>query len=319
MATTQQSHPEWEKEHSLTAPSDRDRENKWRPDQGAPALTEDEVKVAIDTLDNNSFTSKFPRVDRTYADPPIPLQAVGLVSFTPAKGATPNSNGLFGFAKLRGNYATELEAKQRAEAIIRNIDSYHQIYHTYVGRPFPITASSKYSAETDEIDIRKEMTASVSQSIKSKKNKENKEMAEIKQREEELLAESRKDPEDVDPYEEYITLRVKKAQLSWTYLEHIKKMEEVKGIILTTRNRLNVLEEKDPEYKEKYFAKYVKAREDVGLTMDPKKAGQNFMKFLVEDAVLPGIDDLDEKESSNESSNESSKESSNESSKDDSA
>ena len=159
MTTTQQSHPEWEKENSLTAPSDRDRENKWRPDQGAPALTETEVESAIQTLDNTDFTGKFPRVDRTYSDPPIALQAVGLVSFTPAKGATPNKDGVFGFAKLRGNYASQLEAKQRAEEIIRNIDSYHQIYHTYVGRPFPITASSKYSAETDEIDIRKAMTA----------------------------------------------------------------------------------------------------------------------------------------------------------------
>lgn len=296
MATMQQSHPEWEKEHSLTAPSDRDRENRWRPEQGAASLTEEEVKVAVETLDNTSFISKFPRVDRTYADPPIPLQTFGLVSFTPAKGATPNTNGLFGFAKLRGNYASELEAKQRAEAIIRNIDSYHQIYHTYVGRPFPITASSKYSAETDEIDIRKEMTASVSQSIKSKKQKENKEMEEIKQREEALLAESRRDPEDVDPYDEYITLRVKKAQLSWTYLEHTKKIAEVKDIIIKTRARLEELEKKDSEFKEKYYAKYVKAREDVGLTMDTEKAGQNFMKFLVEDAVLPGIDDVDAKD-----------------------
>ena len=292
----QQAHPEWKKEHSLTAPSDRDRENRWRPDQGAAALTEEEVKSAVETLDNTSFISKFPRVDRTYADPPVPLQTFGLVSFTPAKGATPNSSGVFGFAKLRGNYATQLEAKQRAEAIIRNIDSYHQIYHTYVGRPFPITASSKYSAETDEIDIRKEMTASVSQSIKSKKQKERKEIEEIKQREEALLAESRRDPEDVDPYDEYITLRVKKAQLSWTYLEHNKKMAEVKDIIVKTRARLEELEKGDSEFKEKYYAKYVKAREDVGLTMDAKEAGQNFMKFLVEDAVLPGIDDVDAKE-----------------------
>lgn len=294
MATMQQAHPEWEKEHSLTAPEDRDREKRWRPEQGAPDLTEEEVTEAIKTLDNTDFITKFPRVDRTYADPPVPLQTIGLISFTPAKGATPNKNGVFGFAKLRGNYASQLESQQRAEEIIRKIDSYHQIYHTYVGRPFPITSSSKYSAETDEIDIRKEMTASVSSSIKSKKKEESKEMEEIKQREEALLAESRQKPEDVDPYDEYITLRVKKAQLSWTYLEHAKKMEEVKGIILETRKRIADLEEQDSEFKDKYYAKYVKAREDVGLTMDPKEAGQNFMKFLVEDAVLPGIDDVKE-------------------------
>jgi len=291
MATELDLHPEWKKENSLTSPSDRDRENKWKPEQGAPALTEPQVDKAIKELDNDSFTKKFPRVDRTYADPPIPMQTIGLISFTPAKGATPNDKGVFGFAKLRGNYASVLEAKQRAEEIIRRIDSYHQIYHTYVGRPFPITSSSQYSAETDEIDIRKEMTASVSSAIKSKKKKESNDMKEIKQREEALLAESRKDPEDVDPYEEYITLRVKKAQLSWTYLEHIKKLDEVKSIILSTRESLDKMEKDNSEFKTKYYDKYVKARADVGLNMDSEESGQNFIKFLVEDAVLPGIDD----------------------------
>ena len=291
MATAQQKHPEWDKENSLTAPKDRDREKRWRPEQGAAALTEEEVKSAIESLDNTSFTDRFPRVDRTYADPPIPLQTIGLISFTPAKGAIPNENGVFGFAKLRGNYASQLEASQRAEAIIRNIDSYHQIYHTWVGRPFPVTASSKYSAETDEVDMRKDMVKSVSSSIKTKKDKEQREMQEIKKREEALLAESRADPADADPYEEYITLRVKKAQLSWTYLEHIKKIEEIKEIIIRTRKELDIIDSKEPEFKTKYYEKYMKAREDVGLTLDKEKSGSNFMKFLVEDAVLPGIDD----------------------------
>ena len=144
-----QNHPEWEKESSLTTPDDRVRENNWRPEQGAPQLSENEVTSAMEELNNVSFTTKFQRVDRTYADPPPPLQTIGLLSFVPAKGAQPNANGVYGFAKLRGNYSTQQEADQRAEFLIRNVDSYHQIYHTYVGRPFPMTASSKYSAETN--------------------------------------------------------------------------------------------------------------------------------------------------------------------------
>ena len=293
-AEAQVMHPEWEKEHSLTAPADRDREAQWRPEQGKPPLTEDEVNAAMIELNNDAFVSKFPRHDRTYSDPPVPLQSIGLLSFTPAKGATANENGVFGFAKLRGNYGTAIEANQRAEELIRHVDSYHQIYHTYVGRPFPVTASSKYSAETEEIDIRKEATKAVSNDVKEKKNKEQRTVEEIKKREEALLAESRADPEDVDPYDEYITLRVKKAQLSWTYLEHLKKMEEIKGIIVRTRLELERLDEKDPEFKEKYYAKYMKAREDAGLQESKQDAEENFMKFLVEDAVLPGIDDVEE-------------------------
>ncbi len=290
----QDNHPEWDKESSLTTPSDRDRENRWLPEQGAPALDDGEVKEAMNSLNNVSFTRKFPRVDRTYADPPPNLQQIGLLSFVPAKGATPNSSGVFGFAKLRGNYATEIEANQRAEFIIRNVDSYHQIYHTYVGRPFPITYSSEYSAETDEVDIRKETTKAISSSIKDKKLDEQRTVDDIKEREEKLIEESKQDPDDVDPYEEYITLRVKKAQLTWTYLEHIKKMEEVKGILLKTRVRIEEMDGQDPEFSEKYYEKYMKARRDSGLNENAAESQDNFMKFLVEDVELPGIDDVKE-------------------------
>jgi hypothetical protein len=68
-------------------------------------------------------------------------------------------------------------------------------------------------------------------------------------------------------------------------------MAEVKDVILKTREDLKKLDEENSEFAENYYKKYVKAREDVGLDMDTEKAGQNFMKFLVEDAVLPGIDD----------------------------
>lgn len=284
-----QNHPEWEKESSLTTPDDRVRENNWRPEQGAPQLSESEVTSAMNELNNVSFTSKFPRVDRTYADPPPPLQTFGLVSFVPAKGAQPNANGVYGFAKLRGNYATQQEADQRAEFLIRNVDSYHQIYHTYVGRPFPMTASSKFSAETNEIDIRKEMTESISNDVKKKKQDELKTVQEIKDREEALVADTKK--EEVDPYDEYITLRVKKAQLSWTYLEHVKKMKEVKDIIVRTRKEILKMEEENSDYKEKYYDKYMNARKESGFKDTPEEMQANFMKFLVEDAHLPGIDE----------------------------
>ena len=289
MSNHVQNHPEWEKENSLTTPEDRDRENKWRPEQGAPQLSEKEVNSAMKDLNNSDFITKFSRVDRTYADPPPPLQNIGLLSFVPAKGAQPNQNGVYGFAKLRGNYATAQEADQRAEFLIRNVDSYHQIYHTYVGRPFPMTASSKYSADTNEIDIRKEMTESISNDVKQKKQDELKTVQEIKNREEELVADTKK--EEVDPYDEYITLRVKKAQLSWTYLEHVKKMKEIKDIILRTRKEIEKLEEDNSEYKEKYYDKYMNARKESGFKDTPEEMEANFLKFLVEEANLPGIDE----------------------------
>lgn len=280
-------------ESSLTTPSDRNLNKKWKPDMSTPPLAEDQVAPAMEELNITSFIEKFPRVDRTYADPPIHLQTFGLVSFIPAKGASPNNDGIYGFAKLRGNYASTIEADQRAEYLIRNVDSYHQIFHAYVGRPFPLTKSSDYSQETKEVDIRRGMTESISESIKKVKEDETQTIQEMKNREEELLAESKKAKDDdqtkepeVDPYEEYTTLCVKKAQLTWTLIEHINKLHQVRDSIINSRERLSELDVDHPDYKDKYYEKYMTARRAAGLPDDD----HSFIKYMVEDIPAPTID-----------------------------
>lgn len=279
-------HEEWAKEHSLSAPADRDRAVAWKPEQFEAALTPAETESAYKELNNTAFTSKFPRVDRTYADPPVQLQSIGLISFTPAKGAVANKDGVFGFAKLRGNYASEMEANQRAEYLIRNVDSYHQIYHTYVGRPFPITASSQYSADTQEIDIRRAAAESISSAVKEKKMEEKRTVDDIKQREEALRADTQADPEEKDPIEEYTTLRVKKAQLIFTYLEHQRLMKEVKASLIKTRSRVEHMDETDPTLKDRYYKKYMDARDTAGLVQSDADTQSNFIKYMVEDVDL---------------------------------
>ena len=272
------------KESSLTTPEDRDTENKWRPEQSHPSLTNEETVEAMKELNITSFVDRFPKIDRTFADPPVNMQNYGLFSFIPAKGSSPNENGVYGFAKIRGSYQSELEASQRAEYLIRNVDSYHKIYHTYVGRPFPLTESSKYSADTSDVDIKKDMVKNISHSIKDKKEEELKEIREIQQREKNLIEESKR--EEVDPYDEYITQRVKKAQLVFTYLEHQKKMVEVKEIIIKTRKVITEMDETYPTFNENYYEKYMQARRDAGITEEMKDTQDNFIKFLVEDVDL---------------------------------
>uniref|UniRef100_A0A6C0JNY1 Uncharacterized protein n=1 Tax=viral metagenome TaxID=1070528 RepID=A0A6C0JNY1_9ZZZZ len=282
MSEQQLVHPEWEKENSLTAPSDRDPTRTYQPNQGHPPLSEEDVVNAVSYLNNNTFVKKFLRVERRYADPVDPMQRIGLISFVPAKGATPNEKGVYGFAKLRGNYPTDAEAGERAEFLIRNADSYHQIYHAYVGRPFPCTISSDYSEETSEIDLRKTMTESVSTSIKQKKNDERREIKEIEDREKQLFAEAKQEEED--PLDFYTTLRVKKAQVTWTYLETQKKLDEMKATIIKTREQIEKMEGESEEYAKNYFKKYCDARSESGL--DNSANQDTFMKFLVEDVKL---------------------------------
>ena len=250
----------------------------------APPLTEQQVSSAIEALVDTTLVDKFPRIEKKFADPAIPLQTIGLFSFVPSKGATPDKDGVYGFAKIRGNFATTTEAMDRAELLIRTVDSYHQIYNTYVGRPFPVTLDPKYAAKVEEIDIKKKATEVISEDVKARRDKEKEEMDSIKDREKQLLAESKEDYKE-DPYERYTVLKVKKAQLVWGYAQTTKQLEEMKKVILKTRRDLEEMDQANPEYKEEYFARYLKARRDAGIP-DDHNTEDNFVKYMVEDLDL---------------------------------
>ena len=266
-------------------------------DKSAPPLTNDEVVAAVSENSAVDYIKKFPRIDRIFADPVITNQMIGLVSFVPAKGAKPNDKGIYGFAKLRGNYMTEEDANTRAETLIRDIDSANIIYHTYVGRPFPLTNSRKYAAETSEVDIRRDTTEAVSSKIKEQKADDQKKAEEMKDRQQELMDDvsGNRPQEDID-LDEYITLNVKKAQLSWTYLEHLKKLREVRDLIIKTRTEVVEADKVHPDFRDSFFDKYNGARGSSGLETDlSEDQKQNgFLRYLVEDVSLPGIDEVDE-------------------------
>jgi len=218
-------------------------------------------------LDHLNQKSEFLQVDRYYADPVQLNQNIGLISFVPSKGAQPDKDGIYGMAKVRGIYATEREADERAEFLIRNVDSFHDIYHVPVGRPFPITNSDKFSNEIKNIDIRKKTTQIISEDIMDKKRQEQKEMQEMKEREHHLLEESRKaqNNEPRDTFEEYITENVKRAQLIWTYHETKKKMDQMRIGFQKATERIQELDENYPLYKDQYRDKYMEARRESGI------------------------------------------------------
>lgn len=276
MASSSNEHPEWEHVNSLSAPADFDKEAlKYRPSQGV-TLNDAEVSAAMESLVVRDFVAKFPKVDKFYADPTIPGQQIALHSFVPAKGATPDKDGIYGMVKVRGVFATQREADERAEYLIRNADSYHSIYHSYVGRPFPLSRDKKYVANTVEIDIRKKTTETIDKDVKDKRDDERKQMEEIKDREKKLRDDV---SSDIDPEDRYTELQVKRAQLSWTYVETLKKLDEYKRIILKAREDIAALEEKNPEVREKYVEKYMAARREAGL----KENEESFLAYLTKD------------------------------------
>lgn len=287
-------------ESSLTNPHDRNKENKWKPETSASPLSQSETKEALKELNDTNNIDKFPKVDRVYADPAVPMQNVSLFSFVPSKGAKPDKNGIYGFGKIRGCFNSPEEANQRAEFLIRNVDSHHQIFHTFTGKPFPITLSSQFSSKVDEINLKKEMTKAISEDLRSKKLKEKREIEGIKEKEKKLLESSERARKDdgvseikhteEEEYEEYITKKVKLAQLSYLFLTHLEKLHEVKDLVLKTRSEVEKMDKENTTFKDKYFEKYMDARKAAGIKETKEEQDKTFMRFMVKDAKLPTID-----------------------------
>lgn len=263
---------------TLTTPGDH-QDTNYKPDSSLPPLTDTETKEAVSELDKPEFISKYPTVERRHADPTMPLQQIGLISFVPAKGATPNKHGVYGFAKLRGNFSSECEANQRAEKLIREVDSYHEIYHCYVGRPFPVTNDfMRFVKNVEEIDLKKQVSESVSADIKKKKAEEKKTVQEIEERKKALHEDVKAD--EGDPYDTYTTLRVKLAQVGFAYLDMEKKKQQMKEIILKTRVEIEKMDEESEDYKNAYVDKYMTARQKAGIA---DTTDDNFIKYLHSD------------------------------------
>lgn len=269
------------KQNSLTAPLDKDPSQEKSFQLGA-SMSEQQARSAVDTLNVTAFTDRFPRIEKFYADPNVPAtQTYSLVSFVPSKGAAPDSEGVYGMLKVRGCFGNQEEANLYAEHLIRNVDSYHSIYHTYTGRPFPIAASKKYISETSEIDIKKKVVDTNSAEIRKKRDEESQIMKQIESKQQELLQDTSEERK-VDPLDQYIELQVKKAHLVYTYSETLKKMDEMRTNIIKTREAIAKMDEEIPEYREKYMAKYREAREKSGLP----SSDMSFIRYMVEDIDL---------------------------------
>ena len=260
--------------HSLISPSDK--QNNIRSKNNT--FTDEEVEILQDKLNKDVRDLQ---VDKYYADPNQFGQNIALVSFIPSSGSKPDKDNIYGMMKVRGIYGTEEEANERAEFLIRNVDSYHEIFHCKVGRPFPITDSNEFANTVKSIDIRKKTTELISEDILNKKRQEKEEMMGIEEREKNLLEESKKAQagEKMDIFDEYITMNIKRAQLLWTYKETQEKLKQMKESYLTSIERIKEIDIEHPEYKEQYKEKYMEARRQAGIP-DEKNS---FVEYLALD------------------------------------
>ena len=235
-------------------------------------LTDEQTQYAMDEMN----VRYFPREEKYSIDPVYNGQKYCLHTFIPSKGATPDKDGVYGMIKFRGAFQSEDEMNERAEFLIRYVDSFHTVYHGYMGRYFPATVSSKYSEEVNEIDIKKKSIEVVSDSVKEAKLKERKEIEEIKEREKKLVAEVESDP---DPQEQYTCMRVKRAQLLYTITETLAKIEDMKKTCRETDDKIKQIDEASPHFKEQYLEKYMEARRNAGIP----ETDDSLIKYMGDD------------------------------------
>lgn len=275
---------------SLQSPTDKtnqkDQNNFNVKQKYTPPLDDEASAQAFSDLNKDM---SYIKVDRRYADPPLANQRIVLVSFVPSKTAIPDKDNIYGMMKVRGVFATEEEANEYSEHIIRNVDSLHEIYHAWVGRPFPVTTATGFEKELKSIDIRKKTIDLISDDILSRRKQDEKELKEIQEKEKRLLDESKKAKEDIpqDPFDCYITEQVKRAQLIWTYRETKKKLEQMKDIVRVSNETIASMDLEHPEYMAQYKEKYMKVRRESGIPDDD----DSFIRFLGQDNV-EDLDDL---------------------------
>ena len=239
-------------------------------------LTKEQTIAAVKDLSVKTELKSYPRVDGPLCDPPLRMQNVGLFSFIPASGATPNEHGIYGFAKIRGVFASDIESDQYAVELIRNCDSMNQILHVKVGVPFRIATNSKYSEEVKKVDPA--MKADLTEEMKRGRQAEKRKVRELQKKEEALRDDV--DKTDREPLDVYIELRTKRANLLWALEQHEMKMKELPPLIDKAQIEIEKMDKEDSSYQEKFYAQYMNARKQAGIKDDSKTMTDTFMKFM---------------------------------------
>lgn len=225
--------------------------------------------------DTNFLKLEFPRSRRVRVDPEIANQKIALVTFIPSKGATPDEDGCFGVAKVRGVFSNVEEADEWASNLIRNFDSYAEIDFVYVGKEFPVMNDNLvYVKETREVDVRKILDKTTKEYLDRKREQEKQQIAEIKQRQKEL--QELPAEEDKESLDYYVKLRVKRATSLMRKDEARAVVTQCNQVIEQTGAELATVEEKHPDFARQYLEQYEKALQETGI----KTTDNPLMKYM---------------------------------------
>ena len=253
----------------------------WKPSPLEP-LTGKALNDAFEDLCINRVS--YATCDRKYNDPEINGQTYALYSFIPSKGVQPDSDGFYGFIKIRGVFGRIQEAEEKAKDLIQYFSA-NQIFICQVGKPSPVEKELKNKENVLDIDHPKR-EEKFSELITDQTLKEKREIEEILQKEEDLKADVAKGPGDKSPLQKYIELVQKRATCSYLYTQHKQKLAETKETVLRARAQIADMDSEYPDLKDEYMDHYLQKIKDSGID----KATDD-MALMIKNYV--GKDDLE--------------------------
>lgn len=237
----------------------------WKPSTNKP-LSGDELNEAFKDLHVNQVTPPYSQCDRKFNDPQINGQIYALYSFIPSKTVQPDADGLYGFIKIRGVFSRIEEAEEKSKELIQYFSA-NQIFICEVGKPVPLEQELKAKENIMYVDHpdREEHNVKLAQLVGDQTLKEKKEIEQILEREKMLKEDVTKKPEDKDPLDKYIELHVKRATNSFSYIKGKDQLENMKNIILKTREEIADMDKQYPRLKDEYIDHYTKAKQETGI------------------------------------------------------
>lgn len=221
----------------------------------APPLTDDETKQAMKEL-----VRTYPKVVRNKCDPEIPRQDIGNISFKLLKEPKDGVHGIF---IVRGVFEDVDKATDRAELIIKTVDSTVPIHQFYMGYWGLITNNEQFTSDQLDVKTSEQEKALRDRAQKEADLKSEQIKKELKDRKAEL--EKERTTEDFDTLDYFTTQRVSERELRG----FIKRKEEdlitQKNSLKKVQGIIGELKKKHPEYDDQWLDNYNKARERAGL------------------------------------------------------
>lgn len=223
-------------------------------------LTDQQVNDAYKEL-----IVRFPKVERLPVDPPLAGQNWGLFSF---KLLPKPVNGVYGFLKFRGAFASQAEWEAHAKTLIRTVDSKHHIWPYQQGRWMPISVNEDFAGDVLEVAQNDELNAIYNQQETETQKKESQKIREIKAREKKLIEESQRKKFDDDSLD-YYAQQVMKVQQLESWLEQMRKRKhDMLKALKAGRDEMVRLEGLHGDYKDRVEEKIKTIKEEIGLEAD---------------------------------------------------